>query len=243
MFLLTNEAKTRTIQQKSSRKYIAREWLIFNECANLPKKCLKGGSQMLVFWKENLVFLAVPKTGTTAIEGALAPRASMVLRDPPILKHSACYRYNRFLKPYFVQAGGQTPELFAVVRHPIDWLSSWYRYRYRDDLIGHENSTRDMTFDDFVLEYCKGKPAPFANVGSQAKFLIVGEGEIGVDYLFRYEAQDKLIAFLEERLETTVEFKRLNVSPELSLTLSLEVEEKFRKKCAAEFDVWEMGQA
>ena len=40
---------------------------------------------MLVFWKENLVFLAVPKTGTTAIEGALAPRASMVLRDPPIL--------------------------------------------------------------------------------------------------------------------------------------------------------------
>ena len=198
---------------------------------------------MLVFWKENLVFLAVPKTGTTAIEGALAPRASMVLRAPPILKHSACYRYNRFLKPYFVQAGGQTPELFAVVRHPIDWLSSWYRYRYRDDLIGHENSTRDMTFDDFVLEYCKGKPAPFANVGSQAKFLIVGEGEIGVDYLFRYEAQDKLIAFLEERLETTVKFKRLNVSPELSLTLSPEVEEKFRKKCAAEFDVWEMGQA
>ena len=35
----------------------------------------------------------------------------------------------------------------------------------------------------------------------------------------------------------------LNVSPELSLTLSPEVEEKFRKKCAAEFDVWEMGQA
>ena len=87
-----------------------------------------------------------------------------------------------------------------MVRHPIDWLSSWYRYRYRDDLIGQENSTRDVIFDDFVLEYCKGKPARFANVGSQAKFLIVGEGELGVDYLFHYEAQDKLIAFLEERL-------------------------------------------
>lgn len=175
---------------------------------------------MLVFWKENLVFLAVPKTGTTAIEGALAPRASMVLRDPPILKHSAVYRYNRFLKPYFVQAGGQTPETFAVVRHPIDWLSSWYRYRHRDDLVGHANSTRDVTFDDFVLEYCKGKPAPFAAVGSQAKFILNGDGTCGVDYLFRYEAQDKLIAFLEARLEMEITLKRLNVSPTVTLTLS-----------------------
>lgn len=204
---------------------------------------MKGVRQMLVFWKENLVFLAVPKTGTTAIEGALAPRASMVLRDPPILKHSPCYRYNRFLKPYFVQAGGQTPELFAVVRNPIDWLSSWYRYRHREDLVGHENSTRNVSFDDFVLEYCKGKPAPFANVGSQAKFLIVGEGELGVNHLFRYEAQDKLITFLEERLDMEITFNRLNVSPTLPLTLSPDVEEKFRKKCSPEFDVWEQGLA
>lgn len=198
---------------------------------------------MLVFWKENLVFLAVPKTGTTAIEGALAPRASMVLRDPPILKHSAVYRYNRFLKPYFVQAGGQTPETFAVVRHPIDWLSSWYRYRHRDDLVGHANSTRDVTFDDFVLEYCKGKPAPFAAVGSQAKFILNGDGTCGVDHLFRYEAQDKLIAFLEARLEMEITLKRLNVSPTVTLTLSDSVESKLRKKCGPEFDVWEMGQA
>lgn len=198
---------------------------------------------MLVFWKENLVFLAVPKTGTTAIEGALAPRASMVLRDPPILKHSPVYRYNRFLKPYFVQAGGQTPEIFAVVRNPVDWLSSWYRYRHRDDLVGHENSSRDVSFDDFVSEYCKGKPAPYANVGSQAKFLLNGEGILGVEHLFRYEAQDKLITFLEARLEMTINLKRLNVSPDLPLTLSPKVEEKLRKKCSAEFDVWEMGQA
>ncbi len=197
---------------------------------------------MLVFWKENLVFLAVPKTGTTAIEGALAPLASMVLRDPPILKHSPVYRYNRFLKPYFVQAGGQTPELFAVIRHPVDWLASWYRYRHRDDLVGHQNSTRGITFDDFVLEYCKGKPAPFANVGSQAKFLTVGEGELGVDHLFRYEAQDKLHAFLAERLNTDIAFKRLNVSPDVPYSLSEDVSAKLYKKRAAEFEVWEQGQ-
>ena len=197
---------------------------------------------MLVFWKENLVLLSVPKTGTTAIQGTLAPHATMVLRDPPQLKHSPCYRYNRFLRPLLSQAGGQTPEVMAVVRHPIDWLGSWYRYRSRNNLVGHANSTRDVSFDDFVIEYCKERPAPFARVGSQAKFLQVN-GELGVDYLFRYEAQDKIIAFLEDRLQKPINLKHLNVSPKQELTLSPDLETKLRQKSPEEFDVWESGRS
>ena len=197
---------------------------------------------MLVFWKENLVLLAVPKTGSTALEGALAPRASMVLRDPPHLKHAPCYRYKRFLRPFFIQAGGQTPEVMAIVRHPVDWLGSWYRYRTRDDLIGHENSTRDVSFDDFVLEYCKGDPAPFANVGSQDKFLRINGGEIGAEHLFRYEAWDKVTGFLENRLNVTLTLKQKNVSPTMPLTLSPDVLAHLEQRRSAEFGIWEAGQ-
>ena len=197
---------------------------------------------MLVFWKENLVLLAVPKTGSTALQGALAPRASMVFRDPPEIKHAPCYRYKRFLKPYFVQAGGQKPELMAIVRNPVDWLGSWYRYRTREELIGHENCTRDISFDDFVLEYCKGQPGPFANVGSQNKFLRINDGDIGAQHLFQYEQWDKVIAYLEDRLEFKITLKQKNVSPTMNLTLSAEVEEKLREKRAAEFEVWELGR-
>ncbi|WP_322893690.1 MULTISPECIES: gamma-glutamyl kinase [unclassified Yoonia] len=197
---------------------------------------------MLVFWKENLVLLAVPKTGSTALEGALAPRASMVLRDPPQLKHAPCYRYKRFLRPFFIQAGGQTPEVMAIVRHPVDWLGSWYRYRTRDDLIGHENSTRGVTFDDFVLEYCKGDPAPFANVGSQDRFLRINDGDIGADHLFRYEAWDKITGFLEEKLNVTLALKQKNVSPTMDLTLSPDVLAHLQQKRSPEFGIWEAGQ-
>lgn len=197
---------------------------------------------MLVFWKENLVLLAVPKTGSTALEGALAPRASLVLRDPPEIKHAPCYRYKRFLKPLFKQVGGQNPELMAIVRNPIDWLGSWYRYRTRDDLIGHPNSTRDISFDDFVLEYCKGAPAPLANVGSQARFLTINDGEIGAEHLFQYEQWDKVIGYLEERLGLTITLKQKNVSPRMDLVLSAEVEAKLREKRAAEFAVWKLGR-
>ena len=202
----------------------------------------KDGEQMLVFWKENLVLLAVPKTGSTALEGALAPRASLVLRDPPELKHAPCYRYKRFLKPLFKQVGGQDPELMAIVRNPIDWLGSWYRYRTREDLIGHENSTHNVSFDEFVLEYCKGSPAPFAKVGSQSRFLRINDGEIGAQHLFQYEQWDKVVAYLEARLDIKITLKQKNVSPKMNLFLSSAIEAKLREKRAAEFETWEMGQ-
>ncbi len=56
---------------------------------------------MLVFVKEGLAFLSVPKTGTTAYQAALADRADMVVSDPPMLKHAPVYRYNRFFRPMF----------------------------------------------------------------------------------------------------------------------------------------------
>ncbi|ROU03931.1 sulfotransferase family 2 domain-containing protein [Histidinibacterium lentulum] len=196
---------------------------------------------MLVFWKEKLVFLAVPKTGTTALEGALAPRASMVIRDPPELKHSAIYRYRRWLEPFFEKAGRQEMETLAVVRHPVDWLKSWYRYRHRDELAGHPNSTRGLSFDEFVTDYCRAEPPPHALVGSQATFLLDRDGGLGVDHLFRYEELPALMAFIEARLGLRPETKRLNVSPPMELALSAEVEARFRQRRAREFAVWERG--
>jgi len=166
----------------------------------------------------------------------------MVFRDPPEIKHAPCYRYKRFLKPYYAQVGGKKPELMAIVRHPIDWLGSWYRYRTRDDLIGQENSTREVSFDDFVLEYCKGQPASFANVGSQNKFLRINDGEIGAQHLFQYEQWDKVIHYLEDRLDMTITLKQKNVSPKMDLHLSPAVEARLRDKRADEFAVWDLAR-
>ena len=200
---------------------------------------------MLVFWEQKLVLLSVPKTGTTALEGAFSPHADIIMRNPPPLKHAPIYRYRRFLKPLFVQGGGadeSSLKTIALVREPVSWLSSWYRYRHRDALIGHQNSTRGISFDDFVLEYVKGKPAPFAEVGSQAKFLTAGDDGMVVDHLYRYEAQTSLLTFLNDRLGTNVTLNQRNVSPVMDTPLSSNVLAKLREKRRAEFDVWEMGQ-
>ena len=103
---------------------------------------------------------------------------------------------------------------------------------------GKENSTSNVTFDDFILAYCKDKKPEFANVGSQAKFLEPQPNGCAVSHLFRYDHQQRLIDFLENRLSTTLVVQQHNVSPVMDLSLSPQVETVFRQKCASEFDLY-----
>ena len=187
---------------------------------------------MLVFFKERLAFLSVPKTGTTAYESALAPRADMVISEPPMLKHAPVYRYNRFIRPMFLKVCDVELELMAVMREPVSWLGSWYRYRQRPFMRGKPNSTEGISFDDFVLAYMKGNKPGFADVGSQLNFMKAQPNGTGITHYFRYEDQPRLQRFLTDRLGVTLDLKRENVSPAMPLSLSSDVETRFRRKFA-----------
>ncbi|MGR3496725.1 gamma-glutamyl kinase [Citreimonas sp.] len=193
---------------------------------------------MLVFWKHRLVLLSVPKTGSSALEQALASDASMAVLDPPELKHAPIYRYNRFFRPMFEKMGADRMDIVAVVREPVDWLGSWYRYRQRDFLSGRPESTQGMDFDAFCRAYASGDRPDFADVGSQAKFVEPRPNGVAVTHLFRYEAMDAVTAFLSERLQRSVALPRANVSPRAPLDLSAETEALLRRRCAADFEVW-----
>ncbi|WP_435228908.1 sulfotransferase family 2 domain-containing protein [Pseudopelagicola sp. nBUS_20] len=195
---------------------------------------------MLVFWNQNLVFLSVPKTGTTAMEATMAPFADIVISHPPELKHAPLYRYNRFIQPMFERVcKREHMETMAVVREPISWLGSWFRYRQREGIRGHPNSTHDLSFDDFVQAYMQPKSPPFAKVGSQVRFLEPNKKGKKINHLFRYDKQEKLREFLENRLERKLNFQRRNVSPKLNLFLSQETEAKLRRKFYADFALYE----
>ena len=194
---------------------------------------------MLVFHRERLVLLSVPKTGTTAIESALRGRADMVIANPPELKHAPLYRYNRFFRPMFEKVCGTEMETVAVMREPVSWLGSWYRYRRRPFMEGHPNSTRGVSFDEFVSAYLEPDPPGFARVGSQAKFLEPRPNGTAVTHLFRYEAFDRFLRFLEERLRTEIRPGRENVSPEMALTLSERTERRLRHRCRADFALYD----
>jgi len=193
---------------------------------------------MLVFAKRKLVLLAMPKTGTTALESALAPKADVVMRDPPNLKHATAYRYDTYLRPYFEKCGMTDMKVLCVLRNPVDWLNSWYRYRQRPYVDGKPHSTKDMTFDHFANEYAKDEPAHWAQVGDPAKFVRNGKGDMLVDHLVQYEQMDLLVAFLEDRLGTKITLEKKNVSPKGDLELSRQTYNKLLRKKPQVFEDW-----
>lgn len=192
---------------------------------------------MLVFWKQRLVFLATPKTGTTAVESALESLASVVIQRPPALKHTPVRRYRRFLAPYLQSAAAEDFTVVAMMREPVDWLGSWYRYRTREAIAETARSTAAMSFDDFVQGYLQRPQPDYADIGNQSRFLDGGEGP-GVDRIFRYEAIGDFVRFLEDRLDCEINLPRLNVSPAGSTVLSPATEARLRADCAADFALY-----
>lgn len=193
---------------------------------------------MMVFWQERLAILATPKTASTAIEAALGGLAAVVIQRPRALKHTNAARFASFWKPYLAQAAGAEFEVAALMRHPRDWLGSWYRDGQRDD-VEQDRSTRGMSFDDFVQAYCAPGPRPsYADVGSQAEFL-GATGPARVDRLFRYEDLSGFLEFLEDRLGCEILLPRLNVSPLGNTSLSTPTEARLREVCVADFSLYE----
>ncbi len=199
---------------------------------------------MLVFFDERLVFLSVPKTATSAWQAQLGPMADIIISDPPDLKHAPVYRYNRWIRPMIEKVCGVQMEVMAVMREPVSWLGSWYRYRQRPFMEGRPNSTQGIDFEEFVDGYTRGQRPGYAEVGSQAKFLERQPNGTGVDHLFRYEDQDRLRQFLETRLGQPITLPGVvNASPQAPMELSEAMHAKLRRKCAAEFDLYHSIQA
>ena len=193
---------------------------------------------MLIFWKQKLAFLAVPKTGTSAYAQALGPIASLSIQDPPELKHAPLIRYKRFIRPMYDIVCNTQLDTMAVIREPISWMGSWYRYRQRPFLKGKPTSTQDISFDTFVRGYLQSSPPAYAHIGSQARFITPRAGTPPVTYLFRYENQSRLREFLEHRLGTKIQIPRHNASSQTKLNLSPCVEGDVLEKYQADFNLW-----
>jgi hypothetical protein len=86
------------------------------------------------------------------------------------LKHLPLYHYNRFLRPLLQLTTEKDPETFALIRKPISWLRSWYRYRARNSMAGSPTSTCHISFDQFVCDTMSDDHPPFAQIGCQTRF-------------------------------------------------------------------------
>ncbi|APE44285.1 hypothetical protein BOO69_13420 [Sulfitobacter alexandrii] len=192
---------------------------------------------MLIFLRHGLAFLATPKTGTTAVEMALRPKAEIVFAKNR--KHVTALRFSRKIAPFLEDTFGVRPEAVAIMRDPTDQIASWYRYRGSDRLLGTDLSTRDISFDTYVREVIGDDPPPRAQIGSQFNFLTDGKETVMAQHIFAYTHQADFRRFMSDRLRTEVTLKPRNVSPGADTGLSAETLARLREARAPEFALYD----
>ena len=104
---------------------------------------------MLIGVKKRFVFVANSKTASTSIEFALAPHAEIMRGGTPASKHIPLTDIRK--EYHFLFDRAQYPFesffRFGVMRDPLDWIKSWYRYR-RGNAV-ETPLAPDMSFDAF----------------------------------------------------------------------------------------------
>ncbi|AXI44767.1 hypothetical protein C1J03_01190 [Sulfitobacter sp. SK012] len=86
---------------------------------------------MLISIEKRFMFLANTKTASTSIEDALLPYTDIYRGGTPARKHiSARDAYPAY--PFLFKQPDFAPRTFfrfGVMREPMDWIGSWFRYR------------------------------------------------------------------------------------------------------------------
>ncbi|WP_345460868.1 hypothetical protein [Nocardioides marinquilinus] len=168
---------------------------------------------MLAMPSAGFCFLAMTKTGSTAVESALGRYAEIAVRRPPRLKHMSARTFDSVWAPVLEHYGHprESYELTCVVREPVAWAHSWFRYRARPEVAGRPNYTGDLTFAQFAERIVAGD----VDLGSSARFVRTRPDRPDVTHVWRYENLGDAVAWMAGRLGVDVpEVARVNASPD-----------------------------
>jgi hypothetical protein len=121
----------------------------------------------------------------------------------------------------------------------VGWLMSWYRFRQRDILDGEDAAIRRHSFETFARSYMDPADPLRSEIGLQSDVLADAAGAPLVDRIFRYEAIDRFVHFLEDRLDCAITLPRVNVPPAADVKLTGESEAALRTTMAADVALYD----
>lgn len=200
---------------------------------------------MLIFANEGLIVFSVPKTGTTSIDKAIGKKATIRLSGTQNngLKHINAKKFNKWSMTLKKEFPDQKFVSCCVIREPLDWISSWFRYRSREEIKDTERYTGNLTFDEYLSKLCdksESKKSSTAFLRGQSKF-IIRKNKVEINRIFPYEKIDNFIEFLSEKLNRKIELPMKNVSPELSkskLEISNETLERLKPFISLDLNIY-----
>ena len=195
--------------------------------------------------KYGFAFLCMPKCASSSIEAATRKYCNINFSGFPALKHINAQLFSdKILAAHQSLCPSANIESFCLMRDPLQWIESWYRFRARNELKkqshpNHINYTGNISYNDFIKSYLsKGRKEPYARLGTQYNFLKLSNGEIGIDHIIPMNRMDLVSEFLSKKIGVLVKIPQKNVSPVLSINLDKDLEAKLRQRLSYDIKIY-----
>lgn len=195
---------------------------------------------MLISIEKRFFFIANTKTASTSIEHVLLPYTDIFRGGTPERKHIQMRQAIRSYPFLFNQKPFQPGDFFrfGVMREPMDWIASWFRYRK-----GNRTAVPlpdDMDFRafwkqaDWNVRLRNGSPT------LQSTMFCNPRGVSLVDYIIPYHQLDDVFADICKELKLPVSLPKMNVSAlQESAVIPEDMKAELRDHYAEDYALWD----
>lgn len=196
---------------------------------------------MLIGSRHRFIFVANTKSASTAIERALKPHAEIHHGGTPARKHIALAAALEEYADLFARPGMGAEAFFkfGVMRDPVDWIGSWFRYRKRK---GARNPLPPaMSFAEF---WARGDWNIIRRDGRrnlQHRLFTAADGTVLADVIIPYHRLAELFPTICAHLGVRAAPERRNVSREPAETVEIppRLREELRDFYAEDYALFE----
>lgn len=194
---------------------------------------------MLVSFDKRFFFVANTKTASTSIEHALLPFADLYRGGAPARKHVSMHKAISLYPMIFEQKGYEHWRFFrfGVMREPLDWISSWYRYRKGNKV--ESPLPADMSFAEFWQARDWNIERPAGGPHLQRDMFCGPRGKVIADVIIPYHRIEPMFAEICEALRIPAPLPRKNVSRvQDDAVIPPELEAEVRAHYAEDYALW-----
>lgn len=198
---------------------------------------------MLISVEKRFFFVANTKTASTSIEHALLPYADIYRGGTPARKHISMHKAIGTYPFLFDQKGYEHWRYFrfGVMRDPIDWISSWFRYRKGNKV--QSPLPQDIDFATFWAEKDWNIMRPNGNQHLQRDMFCRPQGKVLADVIIPYGDVEPMFGEICEGLRIPAPLPRKNVSNlQTESVIPDTLMDEVRAFYAKDYELWDQLQ-
>ena len=199
---------------------------------------------MLIGIEKRFIFVSNTKSASTSVEKALSPFSEVILGGTPKEKHISIRDFlanaDQFVGGYLNDFDPDEFFKFGIMRDPLEWIGSWYRYRISNKVA--DPLPKNMSFEEFWerrdWNVVKRDGSPFL----QCDKFCDNQGKPMVDVIIPFNDLPNFFGKICNELGIDSPLGKLNISNRKELEVPQDILEELMQHYAKDYELLELSK-